>query len=139
MNKRVRNFNPGPAALPEEVLLEAKEELTDYRGTGMSIMEMSHRSPEYEELHEETMSLILELLGLPDSFKVVFMGGGASTQFALIPLNWLALDRPGSYVLTGSFSEKAYQEAAAVGKTHIAATTQASGWSELGLRSHDLE
>ena len=89
MANRVYNFNPGPATLPLEVLQQAQQELLDYADTGMSVMEISHRSPEFDDINNKAMALVHEILGLGDNYKVLFVGGGASTQFALIPMNFL--------------------------------------------------
>ncbi|CAG7651685.1 Phosphoserine aminotransferase [Paenibacillus solanacearum] len=136
--QRKHNFNPGPAALPLEVLEEAQEAFVEYGGLGMSMMEVSHRSKVYEQVHEQTQTLLLELLGLPRSYRVLFMGGGASAQFALVPMNLLAEGRSGVYLLSGSFAEKAYQEALTVGDAVVASSTKAQGWRALpqteGLR-----
>lgn len=120
MTARVYNFNPGPATLPLEVLQQAQRELLDYRGTGMSVMEISHRSPEFDEINNSAMALTREILGLGDNFKVLFLGGGASTQFAVIPLNFLPSGKTAAYVDTGSWSSKAIKEAQKIGKVHIA-------------------
>ncbi len=120
MTARVYNFNPGPATLPLEVLHQAQQELLDYRGTGMSVMEISHRSPEFDEINNRAMALTREILGLGDDFKVLFLGGGASTQFAMIPMNFLPSGKTAAYVDTGSWSSKAIKEAQKIGKTHIA-------------------
>ncbi|MEW5993774.1 MAG: 3-phosphoserine/phosphohydroxythreonine transaminase [Candidatus Zixiibacteriota bacterium] len=120
MTHRVYNFNPGPATLPLEVLRQVQQELLDYRGTGMSILESSHRSPEYEEINESAISLTREILGLDDRFHVLFLGGGASTQFAMIPMNFLTKGKTAVYVDTGSWSAKAIQEAQKIGRVHIA-------------------
>ncbi len=122
--KRAYNFNAGPAALPLEVLQRAQEEIVDFKGIGMSIMEISHRSKEYEAVNDETQQLLLEHLELPSGYKVLFLQGGASTQFAMVPMNLLASGKVGSYVMTGSWAEKAYQEAQLIGETHIAASSQ---------------
>lgn len=124
MSKRAYNFNAGPAALPLEVLQKAQEEIVDYKGIGMSIMEVSHRSKEYEQVNDETQQLLLDLLGLPSGYKVLFLQGGASTQFAMLPLNLLREGKVGSYVLTGSWADKAYQEAKLIGETHVAASSK---------------
>ena len=84
---RIYNFSAGPATLPEAVLQEAAEEMLDYRGTGMSVMEMSHRSKAYEEIHNEAIADLRELMGIPENYKVLFLQGGASMQFAMIPMN----------------------------------------------------
>jgi phosphoserine aminotransferase len=120
MANRVYNFNPGPATLPPEVLQQAQRELLDYGGTGMSVMEISHRSAEYEEINNKAMALTRELFGLGDNFKIIFLGGGASTQFAIIPMNFLAQGKIAAYADTGSWSSKAIKEAQKFGKVHIA-------------------
>ncbi|MEC0231609.1 3-phosphoserine/phosphohydroxythreonine transaminase [Paenibacillus alba] len=129
MTKRLYNFNPGPAALPLEVLEEAQETFVDFQGTGISLLEMSHRSRGVEQLNQETQQLLLHLLNLPASdYEVLFMGGGASTQFALLPMNFLPANQTAHYVLTGSFAEKAYKEAGYIGKTQIAASSKEHNW-----------
>ena len=125
--KRALNFNPGPAVLPLEVLKEAQAELLDFAGTGMSILEVSHRSADYEKMHNETQALLRELLGLGDNYKVMFLGGGASTQFLMVPMNYLADGKVADYILTGDWSRKAHKEAKGVGKTNVAATTEVDG------------
>jgi len=124
MTKRAYNFNAGPAALPLEVLQRAQEEIVDFKGIGMSIMEISHRSKEYEAVNDETQALLLELLGLGTDYKVLFLQGGASTQFAMLPMNLLHSGKVASYVMTGSWAEKAIQEAQLIGETHIAASSK---------------
>ncbi len=131
MSKRAYNFNPGPAVLPLEVLKQAQEEFVDYKGIGMSLMEISHRSKEYEAINDEAQKLMLELMGLPTGYKVLFLGGGASTQFALVPLNFLTPGKVAQYVITGSFAEKAYQEAQVIGQASIAASTKNVKFSRL--------
>lgn len=131
MSQRAYNFNAGPAALPLEVLQQAQEELIDFRGIGMSLMEVSHRSKEYDEVHNETISLFKELLQLPDSYHVLLMQGGASTQFAMIPLNFLQDDKVGSYVNTGSWAKKAIAEAKRVGEVHIAASMEEQKFTQV--------
>ena len=129
MAHRVFNFNPGPATLPLDVLKIVQEELLDYRGTGMSIMETSHRAPEFDEINKQAMALMRETLGLGDNYKVLFMGGGASTQFALIPMNFLPEGKVGAYVDTGTWSSKAIKEANIIGKAHLAASSKDEGYS----------
>ncbi|MEW9700053.1 3-phosphoserine/phosphohydroxythreonine transaminase [Paenibacillus sp. SI8] len=131
MTKRLYNFNPGPAALPLEVLEQAQEQFVDYEGKGISLMEMSHRSKTVEELNHETQQLLLQLLDLPTGYEVLFMGGGASTQFALLPLNFLHANQTANYALTGSFADKAYKEAAYLGRTHIAASSKDQNWRNI--------
>lgn len=124
MAKRVFNFNPGPATLPLDVLKIVQDELLGYRGTGMSILESSHRSPEYDEINNQAMALAKEIFGLGEDYKVLFMTGGASTQFALIPMNFAGDGQIGAYVDTGSWSSKAIKEAEIQGKAHIAASSK---------------
>lgn len=121
---RVYNFNPGPATLPLAVLQEAQKELLDYQGSGMSVMEMSHRSREFEEIIFSAEALMLEILGLSNEYQVLFLQGGASLQFAMLPLNFLRPGTTADYIVTGSFASKALQEAQKLGKTHIAASTK---------------
>ncbi|NJK88061.1 MAG: 3-phosphoserine/phosphohydroxythreonine transaminase [Myxococcales bacterium] len=118
----VVNFSAGPAALPAVVLERAREELLDYRGTGASILEQSHRAPPYDEIHHDARARLARLLSLPDSHTVLFLQGGASTLFATVPLNFLYPNKSADYVLTGVWSEKALSEALLVGEARIAAT-----------------
>ncbi len=120
---RVYNFSAGPAVLPEEVLREAAEEMLDYRGTGMSVMEMSHRSKAYETIIKEAEADLRELMGIPDNYKVLFLQGGASQQFAMIPMN-LMKNRVADYIVTGQWARKAYQEAALYGKANKIASSE---------------
>ena len=122
--KRVYNFNPGPATLPLEVLKEAQAEFLDFDSTGMSIIEISHRSKAYEKVHNQAKADILELMNLGDDYDVLFIQGGASMQFAMIPMNFATKDKPGSYVLSGTFSSNAYKEAATLGLGEVAASTK---------------
>lgn len=124
----VYNFNAGPAILPPPVLAEAQAELRDYRGTGMSILELSHRSAEYEAINTEAQARLKALLGVGDDYQVLFLQGGASLQFAMIPLNFLPADRVADYILTGSWSEKALAEAGTLGEVCVAASTQVGGY-----------
>ena len=112
---RVYNFSAGPAVLPEEVLKEAAQEMLDYRGCGMSVMEMSHRSAMFAQIIEEAEANLRELLGIPDNYKVLFLQGGASQQFAMIPMN-LMKNRVADYIITGQWAKKAAQEAEKYGK-----------------------
>jgi phosphoserine aminotransferase len=121
---RVHNFNAGPAGLPLPALERAQRELIDFEGTGMSIMEHSHRGKAYEAVHNEAIALTKELCGVPDGYDVLFLQGGASLQFAMVPMNFLPADKSADYVITGGWSEKAQQEAARLGKVRVAATTE---------------
>lgn len=128
---RVHNFNAGPAALPLEVLEQVQAELINFGGTGMSILEMSHRSQEYEVVHNQAKSLLKELLALPPEYDVLFLQGGASLQFAMIPMNFLPAGKKAAYVMTGVWSEKAYDEAAKVGEVFVAASTKEDNYSRI--------
>ncbi len=127
----VHNFNPGPAILPRPVLEQAQAELLDYQGRGISILEMSHRSPEYEAINAEAEARFKQLLGLDEGYRVVFVQGGASLQFAMLPLNFLPAGAVADYILTGSWSEKARDEALKVGQVHIAASTADGGYRRI--------
>ncbi len=124
---RVINFNAGPAALPLAALERAKAELVDFQGTGMSVMEHSHRGKAYAGVHDEALGLVRELLAVPASHEILFVQGGASQQFAQVPLNLLREGQVADYVLTGAWSKKALSEAKVVGSTRIAATTERDG------------
>jgi phosphoserine aminotransferase len=128
VTKRAYNFNAGPAALPLSVLQTAAEQMTDFEGTGMSVMEMSHRGVNYERLHNDTQQLFRTLLGIPDGYKVLFLQGGASTQFAMIPMNLLPAGKSAGFVLHGSWGVKAYKEAKLFGETFTAATSKENNW-----------
>lgn len=119
---RVYNFSAGPAVLPEEVLKEAAEEMLDYRGAGMSVMEMSHRSKAYESIINTAEADIRELMNIPDNYKVLFLQGGASQQFAMIPMN-LMKNKVADYIITGQWAKKAYQEAQLYGKANAIASS----------------
>ncbi|WP_224246332.1 3-phosphoserine/phosphohydroxythreonine transaminase [Hyalangium gracile] len=119
---RVINFNAGPAGLPLPALERAREELLDFQGSGMSIMEHSHRGKEYEAVHNEAISLLTELLAIPPTHQVLFLQGGASQQFAQVPMNYLTPEASADYLMTGVWSEKALDEARYYGKPRIAAT-----------------
>lgn len=112
---RTFNFSAGPSALPTPVLERAQAELLDYRGTGMSIMEMSHRSSIYEEVHDSAIANLRDLMSIPDDYAVLFMGGGARTQFALVPYNLSLTAQPSEYITTGTWSEGALREANKLG------------------------
>ncbi len=120
---RVHNFNAGPAALPLAALERARDEMIEFQGSGMSIMEHSHRGKEYEAVHNEAISLLRGMLGVPDTHDVLFLQGGASQQFAMVPMNLLKPGRSADYVITGGWSEKAHEEAARVGTVRVAKTT----------------
>ncbi len=120
---RVYNFSAGPAVLPEEVLREAAEEMLDYKGTGMSVMEMSHRSKPYETIIHEAEADLRELMNIPDNYKVLFLQGGASQQFAMIPMN-LMKNKVADYIVTGQWAKKAFQEAKIYGTANKIASSE---------------
>src|SRR3954471_24465073 len=124
---RIHNFTPGPAALPLPALERARDEFLDYQGTGMSILEHSHRGKDYEAVHDGAMNLVRELLGVPEDYQILLLQGGASQQFAMVPMNLLPAGKSADYVLTGGWSEKALEEAKIIGKTRVAATTAVDG------------
>lgn len=107
--KRCFNFSAGPAVLPEDILLEAQEEMLNYRGSGMSVMEMSHRSNAYLDIYKETVNDCIDLLNIPENYSVLFIQGGATMQFAMVPMN-LMKNGKADYIVTGMFSKKAYEE-----------------------------
>ena len=113
---RVYNFSAGPSMLPESVLLRAAAEMLDYEGSGQSVMEMSHRSKVYDAIIKGAESLLREVMEIPDNYKVLFLQGGASSQFAMVPLNLMTKNRKADYVLSGQFSTKAYKEAVPPGR-----------------------
>ena len=120
---RVYNFSAGPAVLPEEVLQEAADEMLDYRGCGMSVMEMSHRSGTYQKIIDEAEADLRQLMGIPDNYKVLFLQGGASQQFAMIPMN-LMKNRVADYIITGQWAKKAWKEASIYGKSNAVASSE---------------
>ena len=119
---RVYNFSAGPAVLPEEVLQEAAAEMMDYRGTGMSVMEMSHRSKAYQQIIDEAEADLRQLMNIPDNYKVLFLQGGASQQFAAVPMN-LMKNGVADYIITGQWAKKAYQEAKLYGTANAIASS----------------
>ena len=123
MVNRVYNFSAGPAMLPEEVLKEAASEMMDYRGCGMSVMEMSHRSQVFDDIIHEAEQDLRDLLQIPDNYKVLFLQGGASQQFAMIPMN-LMKNGVADYIVTGQWAKKAYQEAQKYGKANKIASSE---------------
>ncbi|MCR5503417.1 MAG: 3-phosphoserine/phosphohydroxythreonine transaminase [Lachnospiraceae bacterium] len=120
---RVYNFSAGPAVLPEEVLQEAADEMLDYQGSGMSVMEMSHRSKTYDNIIKEAEKDLRELMNIPDNYKVLFLQGGASQQFAAVPMN-LMKNRKAAYIVTGQWAKKAYQEAQLYGEAVKVASSE---------------
>ena len=133
--KRVHNFNPGPGVLPLEVLQEAQAELLNFKGTGMSVMEISHRSKEFIKVAEQAEADLRELMQVPDDYAVLFLQGGATTHFALLPMNLAAPTQAVDYLVTGAWSKKASKEAAAVRKVNIVADGSASGYMDVPARA----
>lgn len=138
MAKRVHNFNPGPATLPLSVLEQARDELVDYRGTGMSILEHSHRGKAYEAVHKETITRLRELLGVPSGYAVMLLQGGAHQQFAMVPMNLLPPGGHAAYAVTGRWGERAIAEARIVGEGRLAASTERGGQYERVTRDAEL-
>ena len=129
MIKRVFNFNPGPAVLPLEVLEQAQSELLDFKGTGMSVMEISHRSKEFEGVIQTAEADLRELLGIPANYKVMFLQGGATLQFVMLPMNLRAAGASADYIVTGSWSKTALKEARKLGTAQAAANTEQEGFN----------
>jgi phosphoserine aminotransferase len=125
---RIYNFSAGPAVLPEEVLKEAAEEMLDYKGTGMSVMEMSHRSKAFEGILFDAEKTLRELMKVPDNYKILFVQGGGSTQFAMVPLN-LMKNKVADYIKTGQWSKKAISEAKIYGKVNVIASSEDKNFS----------
>jgi phosphoserine aminotransferase len=131
MSKRIWNFNPGPATLPLPVLEKMKEEIPNYNNTGMAVMELSHRSKDFIAIHEETKGLLAELFGVPENFKILLLQGGASTQFAMIPMNLLSPGKSADYINTGSWSKKAIKEAKLFGNVNIAGSSEDTNFNRI--------
>jgi phosphoserine aminotransferase len=132
---RVFNFSAGPAMLPEEVMKQAAGEMTDWKGSGMSVMEMSHRGREYISIAEKSEKDLREIMAIPDNYKVLFLQGGASSQFAMVPMNLLRGKDTADYINTGAWSKKAIAEAKLFCKVNIAASSEASKFTTVPLRS----
>lgn len=122
--ERVYNFSAGPSVLPEAVLKRAADEMLDCNGSGQSVMEMSHRSKEYQAIFDKTEALLRELMEIPENYKVLFLQGGASTQFAMLPLNLMNGSGKADFVLTGQWATKAYREAARYGEANVVASSK---------------
>ncbi|MEG8947798.1 3-phosphoserine/phosphohydroxythreonine transaminase [Rosettibacter firmus] len=135
MEKRIYNFSAGPAVLPEEVLLEAQKDLFSYKGTGMSVMEMSHRGKIFEQIIKEAEADLRKLLDINDNYAVLFLQGGATLQFSMVPLNLMPPKNKADYIITGSWAKKAMKEAKRVGTVNIAASTESENFSRLPKQS----
>jgi phosphoserine aminotransferase len=131
MEKRIYNFSAGPAILPEEVLKEAQENLYSLKGIGMSILEISHRSKTFDAIIQTAEKDIRDLLGISDDYSVLFLQGGATLQFSMVPLNLMPPKNKADYISTGSWSKKAIKEAKRVGTVNVAATTEAEGFNRI--------
>ena len=128
---RVYNFSAGPSMLPEAVLQKAAAQVMDYNGSGQSVMEMSHRSPVYDEIIKSAQSLIREVMGIPDNYQVLFLQGGASSQFAAVPMNLMTKSHKADYVLSGQFSTKAFQEGSRYGDCKAVASSKEENFSRI--------
>ena len=126
---RVYNFSAGPSMLPKKVLQTAADEMLEYKQSGQSVMEMSHRSKEYSAIIEECEKLLREVMDIPDNYKVLFLQGGASSQFAMIPLNLMNKNNKADFIITGQWAKKAYKEAARYGKARIVASSEDKNFS----------
>jgi phosphoserine aminotransferase len=131
---RIHNFSAGPARLPIEVLKKAKAELTDYQGMGQSVMEMSHRSAAYTEIDRQAKSRLRSLLGLGDDFHIMFLQGGASSQFMMVPFNFLSKNQTADYIDTGRWSDKAIKEAQIFGNVHAPYSSADSGYDRVPIK-----
>jgi phosphoserine aminotransferase len=134
-NERIHNFNAGPGVLPEPVLRQAQQDLWNIGGSGMGIAEHSHRGKLFEKVIAETESLARELAGIPDNYKVLFIQGGATQQFAMVPMNLLPSGATADYLLTGVWAQKALEEARKFGKTHVAVSGESSKFTRLPATS----
>ncbi|KZZ84517.1 3-phosphoserine/phosphohydroxythreonine transaminase [Bacillus sp. SJS] len=132
---RALNFSAGPAALPLPVLEKAQKEFVNYQGTGMSIMEMSHRGKHYDAVHSGAKARLKNLMNVPDTHEILFLQGGASLQFSMVPINFLKKNETAGYILTGSWSEKALKEAEKIGKTIVIASSKESLYRSIPSRS----
>ncbi|HOU33594.1 MAG TPA: phosphoserine transaminase [Synergistaceae bacterium] len=128
---RKYNFNAGPSTLPLSVLEELQQDLVDYKGMGLSLLEDSHRGPTYEAVHHEAVALFRELLGIPESHKVLFLGGGATLQFAMVPMNFLAAGKSAAYVNSGAWGKKAIEDAKKLGQVQIVFDGKESNFTTL--------
>ena len=131
---RIFNFCAGPATLPLAVLEKARDELLDYQGLGMSVMEISHRSAAFDELADRSEACFRRLLSISDDYAVLFLAGGATTQFAQVPLNLARADHPGAYIVAGSWSKKAFSIAQGMGLAQLAASSEDSGFKSIPAR-----
>ena len=132
---RIFNFCAGPATLPLPVLEKARDEMLDYQGLGMSVMEISHRSAAFDEVADRTEACLRRLLNISDEYAILFLAGGATAQFAQVPLNLASPERPGAYIVDGSWSKKAFSIAKRMGLARLAASSEATGFKSIPPRS----
>ncbi len=135
---RVYNFSAGPATLPLEVLEKARKDLVDYQGTGMSVMEMSHRSPEYMAIFDAALENLKKLMAVPDNYEILFLHGGASSQFAMVPLNLFSKSKKADYINTGAWSKKAIAEAKRYGTVNVVASSEDKTFSYIPETTRDM-
>ncbi len=135
---RVYNFSAGPATLPLEVLEKAQKELVDYQGTGMSVMEMSHRSPEYKAIFDTAMDNLKKLMEVPDNYEIMFLHGGASSQFGMVPLNLFTKSKKADYINTGAWSKKAIAEAKRYGTVNVVASSEEKTFTYIPETSREM-
>ena len=135
---RVFNFSAGPSMLPKEVLLRASSELLEYGTSGQSVMEMSHRSPEYQAIIDKAERDLRDVMNIPDDYAVLFLQGGASTQFAMVPLNLMTRSGKADYIITGQWAKKAYKEAARYGNARAVASSEDKTFSYIPKVSSDM-
>ena len=131
MKDRIYNFSAGPAILPEDVLKEAQENLFSLPGVGMSILEISHRSKTFDKIHAEANQDMRTLLGISNDYEILYLGGGASLQFSMVPLNIMPPKNKADYIVTGAWSKKAVKEAKRVGAVNIVATTESENFKRI--------
>jgi phosphoserine aminotransferase len=135
MTHRIINFSAGPAVLPLEVLEEAQRDLVDYKGAGLSVMEMSHRSPQYDAIHNDAIARLRSLMGIPEDHDVLFLQGGASLQFSMVPMNLMPPAGSADYVVTGAWAKKAVKEAAKVGTARVAGSSEPTAFDRIPAAS----
>ncbi len=131
MPDRIYNFSPGPGTLPQEVLAQAAKDIVNFNDKGIGLIEMSHRSKEFMKVTEDAMDLVRELLNVPDNFKILFLQGGASSQFAMVPMNLLGPGKIGSYLNTGTWAKKAIKEANIIAEADVAYSSEESGFDHV--------
>ena len=129
MDKRVFNFSAGPSVLPLEVMEDAAANLTNYKGCGQSVMEMSHRSKDFQQIIDDAEANLRKLMNIPDNYKVLFLQGGGTLQFSMVPINLLTGSKKADYLITGNWAKKAYEEATKFGDVKILASSEEDNYS----------